>query len=601
MKKTLDLDLIIQPDNLAKQISDKYRMWRLGRKQKEDMSAEVVKYVFATDTRTTTNAQLPWKNSTTRPKLCQIRDNLHANYMYALFPNENFFVWEPGDPSAALKEKKLAIEAYMRHIIRESKFKELVSQLLYDWIDYGNCFADVIALTETKTHADGSTTNIYIGPKGIRISPMDIVFDTTAPTFADAPCITRSTLSMGQLAKLSKTSPDWSGVTDEVLAHINSNRLQILGRGKGFEFDAVKASQFVADGFDSLTSYYESGVVELLEFEGDLFDPESGTLYENHRIVVLDRAYVVANEPIVNYRGTRNKQHCGWRHRPDNAWAMGPLDNLVGLQYRLDHLENLKADVFDHIAFPTKLITGYVEEFSDTPGERIYAAEDGRVEYLHPDTTALQADMQIQLIEQTMEDMAGAPRTAMGIRTPGEKTAFEVQTLDNAAGRLFQSKAEQFERLVEALLNIFLEVARRNLDNEVLVGTVSEDLGITEFLSITRQDILAKGKLVPMGAKHFAAQAQLVQNIVSLSNTGIYNDPAVQAHFSSKAIARVLVDALNLDRYNVYGENIRITEQMESEQLAMQGQEEIAVTSMTPIEDVEPAIIEEELSEAPAY
>ena len=42
----------------------------------------------------------------------------------------------------------------------------------------------------------------------------------------------------------------------------------------------------------------------------------------------------------------------GWRPRPDNLYAMGPLDNLVGMQYRIDHLENLKSDVFDQIAYP---------------------------------------------------------------------------------------------------------------------------------------------------------------------------------------------------------------------------------------------------------
>jgi hypothetical protein len=41
---------------------------------------------------------------------------------------------------------------------------------------------------------------------------------------------------------------------------------------------------------------------------------------------------------------------------------MGPLDNLVGMQYRIDHLENLKADVFDLIAFPPLKIKGYVED-----------------------------------------------------------------------------------------------------------------------------------------------------------------------------------------------------------------------------------------------
>jgi len=128
-KKTLDLDLLIQPESLAVQIADKYRVWKSGRKNKETASNEVLKYVFATDTRTTTNSKLPWKNSTTRPKLCQIRDNLYANYWQALFPNENWFTWEPGDEEAASKEKKLAIEAYVRHQLRESRFEYVVGQL----------------------------------------------------------------------------------------------------------------------------------------------------------------------------------------------------------------------------------------------------------------------------------------------------------------------------------------------------------------------------------------------------------------------------------------------------------------------------------------
>ena len=47
-------------------------------------------FLFATDTSKTSVGGLPWKNSTTLPKLTQIRDNLHANYMSAVFPNDNW-------------------------------------------------------------------------------------------------------------------------------------------------------------------------------------------------------------------------------------------------------------------------------------------------------------------------------------------------------------------------------------------------------------------------------------------------------------------------------------------------------------------------------
>ena len=119
---------------------------------------------------------------------------------------------------------------------------------------------------------------------------------------------------------------------------------------------------------------------------------------------------------------------------------MGPLDNLVGMQYRLDHLENLKADVFDLIAHHVLKIKGHVEDFDYGPGETIYVGDEGDVEFMRPDVTALNADMQIDRLEAKMEDMVGAPKQAMGIRTPGEKTKFEVQTLDNASSRIFQSK-----------------------------------------------------------------------------------------------------------------------------------------------------------------
>jgi len=45
---------------------------------------------------------------------------------------------------------------------------------------------------------------------------------------------------------------------------------------------------------------------------------------------------------------------------------------------------------------------------------------------------------------QIMEEMAGAPKEAMGIRTPGEKTRYEVQSLENRSGRIFNHKVLNF-------------------------------------------------------------------------------------------------------------------------------------------------------------
>ena len=86
-KKTLDLQQFIAPEGIAYQIANHYVEWNTYRNKWLDEKRELRNYIFATDTTKTTNSQNPWKNKTTTPKLCQIRDNLMTNYMDALIPN----------------------------------------------------------------------------------------------------------------------------------------------------------------------------------------------------------------------------------------------------------------------------------------------------------------------------------------------------------------------------------------------------------------------------------------------------------------------------------------------------------------------------------
>lgn len=581
---TLNLPIISERDDLARQIADTYTSWKNERVVKEKAWAELRNYIFATDTTTTSNAPLPWKNKTTRPKLTQIRDNLQANYMAALFPTENWFKWQAGNEQSAIKEKAVAVESYMRHKLKESGFEETVSRLVNDWIDYGNCIADIEYVNETQTDIGGNVISVYSGPRLIRISPLDLVFDIKAASFEQSPKITRTLLSFGQVEKLRRTNPEWKQIGDDVMEKIKNNRREFLRSQRSMDpSDTAKLNAINADGFSSLADYYRSGYVEFLEFEGDLYDTENHELYENHVITCVDRVYVARKAPISNWFGKSYKRHCGWRLRPDNLMAMGPLDNLVGLQYRMDHLENLKADAFDLIAFPPLKVKGFVEDFQWQPMERIYMEQDSDVESLAPNTTALNAELQIDRIEQTMEEMAGAPKQAMGLRTPGEKTAFEVQALENASGRIFQNKAMYFEKnFLEPLLNSFLEIARRNMQQSEVIKVIDDEHGILDFIKITPDDIRAKGRIVPMGARHFAAQSQLVQNLSNLSATNVYQDPMIQQHFSSVQIAKLIEENLNLERFKIVRPFVRLEEQMEATSKAQQMQEDLAVEAMTP-------------------
>lgn len=248
---------------------------------------------------------------------------------------------------------------------------------------------------------------------------------------------------------------------------------------------------------------------------------------------------------------------------------MGPLDNLVGLQYRIDHLENLKADVFDQIAFPVLKIKGDVEGFTYAPGTQIHCGEEGDVTSLVPDPTALNADLQIATLSRQMEELAGAPSAAMGIRTPGEKTAFEVNSLQTAASRIFQHKANQMEfQFWRNVLNGMLASARRNLDTQDTIRILNDELGVSIFQQITRDDIKGNGRIMPVGASHFAERATRLQHLQQLNL--FKQDPTVAPHLSGKKIAEIL--SMELNEKSLYGENIAVQEQLET-QKAMQDAE----------------------------
>jgi len=264
---------------------------------------------------------------------------------------------------------------------------------------------------------------------------------------------------------------------------------------------------------------------------------------------------------------------------------MGPLSNLVGLQYRLDHLENLKADLFDLAAAPPLVIKGNVDEFEWGPFAKVYMDENGSVDLMRVESAAFSAGIDIENIKRNMEEFAGAPREAMGIRTAGEKTAFEVQTLSNAGNRIFQEKITNFEiNILEPLLNAMLELARRNLDGTDIIRVMDNDIGTENFLSVTKEDITANGKLRPIGARHFASQAQLVQNLTSLSNTPIWQ--ATLPHLSSISLAKLVEDVMGLSRFALFQENIAITEQQETQRLANQSQEDLQMEQSTEVEPI---------------
>lgn len=569
----ITLEDILQPDRVATEIANKYQTWETLRGSWLSEKNEIRQYIFATDTAFTSNGDNPWKNRTHIPKLCQIRDNLIANYSAALFPNDAPIKWEGDDESSEAYDKRMAIEAYMNNKMRQSDFRLEVNKILGDFVDFGNCFGITTFVAQKTTDpTTGEITPGYVGPKLERVSPLDIVFNPTASSFEDTPKIVRSLKTLVSLKADIDEYPDM-GYMSDVFDKAMECRHQFMSTPQS-EF--ARNQEMQVSGFSNYMAYFESDYVEVLDFYGDFYDIESKKFYKNYMITVIDRSHVIRMIPNPSWLGKAAIFHAGWRPRHDNLYAMGPLDNLVGMQYRIDHLENAKADGFDLIVHPIIKVTGLVEDFDYEPEARIFCGDEGDVEFMRPDTTMLAADTQIQMYEAQMEEMAGAPKQAMGFRTPGEKTAYEVQVLENGANRIFLNKTAYFEEVfLEKVVNSMLEISRRSMGEAEYVRVLDNDFAVVNFLKITKADITARGKLRPIGARHYARNANLMQNITQFYST-LGQDPAVSAHISGKAVAKIGEQLLDLERFQLVRDNVRVEETLETQKLMQSGSQILA-------------------------
>lgn len=573
-KSSVEFDFTdLDPNTLAHRISDLWSSWNGQRQTWRKRVEEVLQFVYATSTKETTNVTNPWSHTTHIPKLTQIHDNLAANYFDALTTGDKFFKFVPADEESDTVAMAKAKEGYLMSKLSGPEFKAEMNKVLQDWVQTGNAFARVRYIRESVKDSLSGEVVTYEGPRLERISPYDIVMDPRVLCFEDSPKIVRTLMSMGTFLRRveEESGLQWS---KEIVQRMR----ELRSRAGSYSNDEVdKTIQMEMDGFSGYGAYLQSGEVEILEFIGDIYDETNDVLHMDKHITVVDRQWVLADVDRDDYGNLGQIYHSAWRKRSDNLWGMGPLDNLVGMQYRINHLENARADAFDQMLSPDEVYIGNVETVRDEDGITRHYIDDGEgsVSVLSPDATVLQADFQIQRLEAQMEAYAGAPREAMGIRTPGEKTAFEVQELSNAAGRMFQHRVNQFQdELFESILNAMIEVSVKNLAIDVTVPVKDEDFGVEEFLTISRSDLLARGRITALGARHFSKRAQLVQEVSGLTQMMAAN-PGMAQHISTKELARMTVESLDLPSNSLYLPFVQIAEQLEAQQMAQSAQSQM--------------------------
>ncbi|RME16985.1 MAG: hypothetical protein D6797_03445, partial [Bdellovibrio sp.] len=469
-------------------------------------------------------------------------------------------------------------------------FRNVVRKLISDLVTYGNAFAQVVYVNEEIER--GGKKKGYKGPKLVRISPYDIVFNPAATSFRDTPKIIREVITIPELLKRKVRH----GFDEEAVNSLIEYRNEVVTTNTRY---SRKNQQYVPAGFGSLEDYLKSDTVELLWFYGDIYNKETGEVLQDRMIVIADNV-VLLNTEIDTWDGKPYIYHSVWQAREDNLWGMGPLDNIIGLNFQINHRENAKSDALDKMLLPDKMFAGDVEPiYDDETGQTIYlTSEGGAVQELRPDTSFLSFDLHIDRLERTIRRAARLPGDLVGFRSAGEKTLGEVTTLIEGAMRGFVHKAEDFEiSLLQPVLEAEVMLAAENLFEAIEVPGPTEG-GISPFIEIDPEDLKVEGTFIAKGARRFARKLQLLTTLTQLSGTGLIQIAA--PHISSKGIAELVAELSETRDLGIWGEFVALEEQAEQQAIAQQLQRSVAGKVAEPTleeEMIDQALNEEGLPE----
>lgn len=571
--KTFDINHDIETDSLAENISNKWLTWVNARAPWEERYRKVLQYLYSTTTDTIYGqASNPWCSNVHIPKLTQLRDVLITYELESLFSLSDYFTFEGFTQDSNKILNRSIIKNLLKNMLDEGGFRETIEKLVDDYIDAGNCFVMPIWESQQVSDANGIKSLFWEGAKAVRINPLDITFDPTACDFKDSPKIIRTVMSLGELAVQAEKDPIMKKGFDKAMK-IRRDIMTAMTNG-----DTIKGDEITIAGFGNWSAYVSSDVVELLTFYGTVYDVVKKELHQNKKIVIMDRRVLLTEEDMDDLNGYNFIFKGGYRDRKDILWAMSPLENLLGMQARIDFLENKRSDCYDATVNPVKLIKGNVD-MPDAlgPGDEIRTDIDCDVRYLAPDTSILTADTLMDRYEIKMEEFVGSPKEVLGFRTPGEKTMYEVEQLMTAATRLFQRQIRKFEReVLEPILNGLLKLfLKRKAGQTIKLKYWDAEKEYYAFKDITIDDIDATGRIVVFGTEVAQDKAKVSQALLSLGQNPLFMDEVVRNNFSPTELGKVFSYVSGLDRFNdLFKKDARlyeITEQQKKiEQLAQQ-------------------------------
>ena len=558
---------------LAGGIVAQWSQWNSSRQQAMELWAEIDSYLHATDTSELEGGN-NFDHKTHLPILSELHEDLIAIVYSTMFPHEDWLSWKGFEINAITKKIRQKVLSYIKQCHAMNGFSVQMRKCIDDLVRYGNCFTQAYYKDDSMESEEGMVSG-YAGPAVKRISPYDIAFNPVAREFSKTPKIIRELVTVGDFFEMTQNANE----DDLCISADDVDRILSRRTGKSSDYtERYKDKQYIPQGFGSIDEYYVSGYVELLWFYGDFFSSEDNSFAKKRCVVVVDRDTVVIDKeelfPAI-FKG-------GWTARPDNLWSQGPLDKVVGINYMINHRENSKNDAIDKFTYPDRAYVGDVEEIYDevTGHTKYIMPEGGSVTDIRPDSTVLTFDNQIMMHRDLARTSARLPQQLAGFRTAGEKTATEVQSLNDGAFRGFINKVAQVEEdALEPLVQAEIRIAKNNFSSIIKVLEEDED-GIMLTTQITEEDLSANGKLIPFGSRRFSRQLQQLQGLTQLANTQI--GQMVAPHLNTYNLAKTVEELYGFDKFGFVNKFASIDEQMEMQERQMLAQQEAVQQSSEP-------------------
>lgn len=117
------------------------------------------------------------------------------------------------------------------------------------------------------------------------------------------------------------------------------------------------------------------------------------------------------------------------------------------------------------------------------------------------------------------------------------------------------------------------------MSGATVIKVFDDELKAATFRTLSADDITGIGRIRPIAARHFAEQAELIQNLNSMASSPLY--ASVQPHISTVKLAGLFEKVFNVQNEEIFMPYVALSEQAEAQQISQALQEHTAQAAQT--------------------